>query len=407
MECEEWIAREQLAGGGKREVEPRRGVPGSARSCIHSGGVSSSQPHLPDGLRPRDQAILAEYGDYLLLQRGRSPHTVRAYLGDVGDLLAESPGDSTGADLAALDLAALRRWLAGQARRGLSRSTMARRGAAARAFTAWATQRGYLDADPGLRLRSPKADKSIPVVHTVEAAHSMLEVAREAASAGGTLGDGAPNPANSARPGDVADSAHSLDSADTANSSDSADPAEPTEPAEPADTANSVNPVLAARDWAMLEMLYGSALRVSELVGLDITSLMPADRLVRVMGKGGKERVVPYSVPTQRALAAWLRYRAELAQGEPAALFLGARGARIDPRTVRTVVHRATANAGSPDLAPHGLRHSAATHLLAGGSDLRTIQEMLGHSSLATTQRYTHVSPERLIAAYQQAHPRA
>ena len=371
-------------------MERRRGESGFTSTCNHSGGVSSSQPHLPDGLRPRDQAILAEYGDYLLLQRGRSPHTVRACLGDVGDLLAESAGDSTGADLSVLDLAALRRWLAGQSRRGLSRSTMARRGAAARAFTAWATQRGYLAGDPGLRLRSPRADKSIPVVHTVEAAHTMLEVAREAASAAeaGQGGEGA----GSSTP---ESSDHSRISESLKHSGGSTGP------------EGSADSGLAARDWAILEMLYGSALRVSELVGLDTTSLMPAERLVRVMGKGGKERVVPYSVPTERALAAWLSHREELAHGQSTALFLGARGGRIDPRAVRTVVHKATATAGSPDLAPHGLRHSAATHLLAGGSDLRTIQEMLGHSSLATTQRYTHVSPERLIAAYQQAHPRA
>ena len=337
----------------------RRGVCGAGRNGKHSGGMTRSASwSLPDGLRPRDAALLEEYGDYLLLQRGRSQHTVRAYLGDVGDLLSGSAGDASGADLRAIDLAALRRWLAHQAKRGLSRSTMARRGAAARAFTAWATQRGYLATDPGLRLRSPRADKSIPVVHTVEAAHATLERSREVAQ-------------------------------------------------EPVDSDESGSAAVAARDSAMLEMLYGSALRVSELVGLDTSSLMPTDRLVRVLGKGGKERIVPYSVPAERALAIWLRHRAELAPSDSAALFVGARGGRIDPRAVRTVVHRATADAGSPDLAPHGLRHSAATHLLAGGSDLRTIQEMLGHSSLATTQRYTHVSPERLIAAYQQAHPRA
>ncbi|WP_348525549.1 tyrosine-type recombinase/integrase [Litorihabitans aurantiacus] len=158
----------------------------------------------------------------------------------------------------------------------------------------------------------------------------------------------------------------------------------------------------------MLELLYGSALRVSELTSLEISSLDHGERLVRVLGKGGKERVVPYGAPAADALGAWLAAREVLATPESGrALFLGRRGRRLDPRAVRAVVHAATGAADGPEIAPHGLRHSAATHLLEGGSDLRSIQELLGHASLATTQRYTHVSPERLVAAFVQAHPRA
>ena len=173
---------------------------------------------------------------------------------------------------------------------------------------------------------------------------------------------------------------------------------------DPADAA------MALRDQAMLELLYAAALRVSELTGLDMDSLDSTRRVVRVWGKGGKERVVPYGAPAAAAIDAWLTGGRPALRGAEsgAALFLGRRGRRIDPRTVRTVVHRRTAAVpGAPELAPHGLRHSAATHLLEGGADLRTVQEMLGHASLATTQIYTHVSAERLQAVYRQAHPRA
>jgi integrase/recombinase XerC len=175
----------------------------------------------------------------------------------------------------------------------------------------------------------------------------------------------------------------------------------------------------AVRDWAVVELLYASGLRVGELVALDVADVDLQERLVRTLGKGSKERVVPFGVPAARALAAWLeRARPEVVRraaqaspkaspAPPQALFLGARGGRLGSRQAREVVHRLTMLAGVRDLAPHGLRHSAATHLLAGGSDLRSVQEVLGHASLATTQRYTHVSPERLRASYTQAHPRA
>ena len=161
----------------------------------------------------------------------------------------------------------------------------------------------------------------------------------------------------------------------------------------------------------MLELLYATGIRVGELVGLDLDDLDRDRDLVRVLGKGRKERSVPFGRPARRALDAWLTSgpaRRCWPTGPAPALFLGARGGRIDQRAVRTMVHRRIADVpGAPDIGPHGLRHTAATHLLEGGADLRSVQELLGHASLATTQLYTHVTTDRLRAAYRQAHPRA
>ncbi|MEE6287727.1 tyrosine recombinase XerC [Georgenia sp. MJ173] len=301
--------------------------------------------------------LLDAFGRHLALQRSLSEHTVRAYLGDTRSLLAtiareDDDGGQPTVDLAELDLTALRRWLAEQSRAGRSRATIARRAAAARAFSTWAHRQGHLTEDVGARLQSPRPDKRVPEVLDVGEATTLLEVAARLA--------------------------------------DDGDPA-------------------ALRDWAALEMLYATGVRVSELVGIDLGAVDRPERTVRVLGKGGGERVVPYGIPADGALGQWLDHgRPALATAaSPPAVFLGARGGRLGVRAVRERVHALTALAGVRDLAPHGLRHSAATHLLAGGSDLRTVQEVLGHSSLATTQRYTHVTPERLRAAYRQAHPRA
>jgi integrase/recombinase XerC len=173
--------------------------------------------------------------------------------------------------------------------------------------------------------------------------------------------------------------------------------------------AAEANP-LALRDHAAVELLYATGIRVAELCGLDLGDLDQPRRLLRVLGKGAKERAVPYGLPAQRAVLRWL------AEGRPAlvgphsaaALFLGARGGRVDQRIIRTVVHDAVgAVPGAPDMGPHGLRHSAATHLLEGGADLRTVQELLGHATLATTQLYTHVTVERLKAIHDRSHPRS
>jgi len=319
--------------------------------------VVALAPATRDGEQVHEtDALLAAFARHLELQRGLSEHTVRGYVSDVRSLLAslapEGDQEPAAVDLAALDLTTLRAWLAGQAREGRSRATVARRAAAARTFCTWAHRQGHLTADVGRRLQSPRPDKRVPQVLAVDEAAHLLDLAEQVA--------------------------------------DDGDPAH-------------------LRDWAVLELLYATGVRVAELVGLDLDALDRRERTVRVLGKGGTERVVPFGVPADRALGEWLeRGRPELvAPGSPPAVFLGARGGRLGVRAVRERVHRLTALAGVRDLAPHGLRHSAATHLLAGGSDLRTVQEVLGHASLATTQRYTHVTPERLRAAYTQAHPRA
>lgn len=299
-------------------------------------------------------ATLDAFTRHLELERARSPHTVAAYRSDISDLLRFVYGPDAGqGDPGELSLTALRAWLAEATAAGAGRATIARHAAAARTFSAWAARQGLLDGDPAARLASPKVANEVPTVLSPGDAARLLDAAREAA-------------------------------------------------------AGPEAPATVVRDWAAFELTYAAGLRISEVTGLDLRSIESATRTVRVRGKGDKERVVPYGIPAERALAAWLGRRDELATSSSGgALFLGARGGRLDPRTLRGALHRLAARAGVKDLAPHGLRHSAATHLLEGGSDLRTVQEMLGHTSLATTQRYTHVTPERLRAAFAQAHPRA
>lgn len=313
---------------------------------------ASSSPGVGDPLPPAFEVALADYERHLRSGRGLSAHSVRAYVGDVRSLLDHAARMGR-AQVDALDLAVLRSWLARLASTGQARSSVARRAAAARSFTAWAQRTGLVTADPGALLATPRTGRSLPDVLRQEEATALLDVAALAAD------DSSPE---------------------------------------------------GLRDVAMLEVLYASGIRVAELCGLDVDDVDRHRRVLRVLGKGRKERVVPVGTPALRALDAWLaegRPRIVAGHGGPA-LFLGARGGRIDPRTVRRVVHRLLAHVpGAPDLGPHGLRHSAATHLIEGGADLRTVQELLGHATLATTQIYTHVSVDRLKATYDQAHPRA
>ncbi|GAA1476046.1 tyrosine recombinase XerC [Nocardioides aestuarii] len=314
---------------------------------------------MPEEPQERDRELpeqlttaLADYERHLVSERDLSAHTVRAYLGDLTTLFdhAERLGVERLADL---DLRTLRSWLANQQTRGSSRTTLARRATAARVFTAWLARTGRVAVDPGASLKSPKARTTLPGVLRADEARALLEAAAELADDGSPVG---------------------------------------------------------ARDVAMLELLYATGIRVGELVGLDVDDLDRDRQVVRVLGKGRKERSAPYGAPAAQALARWLETgRPALARsGSGAALFLGARGGRIDQRAVRTLVHQRLADVpGAPDLGPHGLRHTAATHLLEGGADLRSVQELLGHASLATTQLYTHVTTDRLRRAYQQAHPRA
>jgi integrase/recombinase XerC len=304
---------------------------------------------LPEDL----QVLLAEYEQYLRLGRNRSAHTVRAYLGDARSLLLHLCVRAADSGIGEVDLALLRSWLAEQSAGGVARTTMARRASAARAFTAWLTRTGRLVIDPGPRLGSARAHRVLPAVLGRDQARAALTAAESGAA--------------------------------------QHDP-------------------IALRDRLIVELLYATGIRVSELCGLDIDDLDRERRHLRVLGKGNKERTVPFGLPADRALQAWLRFgRPTVATTESGrALLLGRRGRRLDQRQARTVVHEVvSAIPGAPDMGPHGLRHSAATHLLEGGADLRVVQELLGHASMATTQLYTHVSIDRLKKVHDQAHPRA
>lgn len=301
---------------------------------------------LPTGL----EGACLGFESYLRDERGRSAHTVRAYVSDARSL-CRFVAERDVVDPAGIVLAHLRSWLATLTHQGCSRATIARRAASVRAFTAWCMRRGLLEIDPGERLASPKSGTHLPAVLDQASATKVMDHAAVASD------DGAP---------------------------------------------------VAVRDRAIIELLYGTGIRVSELVAIDIRDLDLDRRTVRVTGKGNKQRVVPFGLPAARAVSDWLSAREQLVGPRSGqAAFIGARGGRIDPRTVRESVHRLTEQAGVTSVSPHALRHSAATHVLEGGADLRAVQELLGHTSLATTQRYTHVSVERLRSTFVDAHPRS
>ena len=300
-------------------------------------------------LPPALAEVLADYEEHLRWQRDLSAHTLRGYVGDAVWLLDHLVRRG-GTCIEDLDLPTLRSWLAHNRTRGAGRATIARRAAAARSFTRWLRRSGLTAEDVGLRLVSPKAHRTLPEVLAPDQARAVVDSA-----------------------------------------------------------AGAEDPV-GLRDAVVLELLYASGIRVSELVGLDVDDVDRDRRLLRVLGKGRKERTVPYGAPAERALDAWLtRGRPALAtERSGPALLLGVRGGRLDQREARRTVHTAVAAApGAPDIGPHGLRHSVATHVLEGGADLRLVQELLGHASLATTQLYTHVTVDRLRAVHARAHPRA
>ncbi|WP_281194900.1 tyrosine recombinase XerC [Microtetraspora malaysiensis] len=361
------------------------------------------------------ESVLAEFERHLRVERDLSPHTVRAYMGDVTALLGHLR--ATGHDsLDALDITVLREWLGGQHQAGRSRATLARRSACARVFTAFCHRRGWTATDPGLLLGTAKSPRRLPVVLDQDEARALLDrndatrgrlssptETPPAASPPATAPGGAHVPASVEPAAD--ESVPVLGVRRTGNREDRGTPQ-----AERTGTRRAVDGPKELRDIAMLELLYATGMRVGELCGLDVDDVDRGRNTVCVLGKGRKERVVPFGLPALRALDAWcVRGRPSLLrEGSGPALFLGARGGRIDQGTVRRVVHARLAELeDAPDMGPHGLRHTAATHLLEGGADLRTVQEMLGHASLATTQIYTHVSIERLRKVYRQAHPRA
>jgi integrase/recombinase XerC len=305
--------------------------------------TESRHAALPASLRD----AVDRFAGHLAAERNRSVNTVRAYVVDVVSLLdhAVRMGAATPAEV---DLTVLRSWLARLRTTGAARTTLARRAAAARTFTGWAYRSGLLPTDVGQRLASPKPRRELPSVLRVEQAAALVE------------------------------------------------PVHGDEPA-------------LLRDRLVLELLYATGVRVAELCGTDLDDVDRSRRVVRVFGKGAKERAVPYGVPAERAIDTWLKHgRPALATDHSGrALLLGARGARLNPTVARRIVAGYARAAGLPHTTPHGLRHAAATHLLEGGADLRSVQELLGHASLSSTQVYTHVSIDRLRQAYRQAHPRA
>lgn len=299
-------------------------------------------------------AAIDSFSTYLSAERGFSAHTVRSYRSDLLSLAGFA--DRAGvAGTAGLSLELLRDWLWQGSQAGLAKSTLARRSAAARALTSWLAASGETEADAAVRLKAPKPDHHLPRVLTRAQMHGIFSVLSARAQSGDPAG---------------------------------------------------------IRDLSVVELMYASALRVSEATGLDLGSVDLARLTVRVLGKGAKERVVPFGVPAGHAISAYLeRARPQLAARSDVAtpaLFLSAHGTRLGVRAVYSLVSGLLAGVpGGGPSGPHTLRHTAATHLLDGGADLRAVQEMLGHASLGTTQIYTHVSTERLRESYKLAHPRA
>lgn len=294
-----------------------------------------------------------------------SSHTASAYLGDVRLALAhlglgeETPvGEALFAE--AFTHRGLKSWLSSRVREGRSRATVARNAASVRHFSRFLASKGYLDSDPGVLLETAGPDSALPNVLPLQAVERLVSRAAEEAE-------------------------------------------------EPEQAP--VQAAVAARDWALVELLYSAGLRIAEATGLDLESVDLDQMRVRVRGKGNRERVVPFGAPAAQAVQVWLGKRSTLVSEDSASsaqpLFVGVKGARVNPRVVRGRLHRLAARAGVPDVSPHDLRHSSATHLLEGGADLRFVQEYLGHQSLETTQMYTHVDAKRLVTIYNQAHPRA
>ncbi|WP_371408478.1 tyrosine-type recombinase/integrase [Micromonospora zamorensis] len=346
-------------------------------------GTRAMHQALPPELRD----AVDDFAEHLSRVRNRSAHTVRAYVTDLVSLLDHAVRMGC-IDLAELDLSVLRSWLAKQRTTGAARTSLARRAASARAFSAWAHRAGLLSSDVGAVLASPRAHRELPSVLRADQAAALVEApARQAPPVGSAPTNPPVRPAPSVSPA----------------------PTDPSPGPTPGAAQTAETEAVPLRDRVLLELLYATGVRVSEACGLDVGDVDHGRRVIRVFGKGGRERAVPYGVPAQRALDEWLR------RGRPAlvgarsgdALLLGARGGRLNPTTARQIVGAYAEAAGLPRTSPHGLRHSAATHLLEGGADLRAVQELLGHASLASTQIYTHVSVERLRAAYRQAHPRA
>lgn len=306
---------------------------------------------------------IAAYREHLAHERRASPRTVEHYGRDLEGLAVhlETTARRKVDDAKQLDVGDLRGWLGEQARKNAS-TTIARRISAVKGFFAFLRRRGEVERDPAAQLSSPKLRKGLPLVLGAEAASELVESPKAAARK----------------------TQHGKAEAEA----------------------------IAARDRAILETLYGSGLRVSEVVGLDLAHLDLESATARVLGKGNKERVVPLGPPCIEALRTWIALRKVMESSRRAqhatALFLGRNGTRLTSRRVEGIVRTlGSTSAGRDDVHPHALRHSCATHMLEGGADLRAIQELLGHASLSTTQKYTHVSIEHVMKQYDKAHPLA
>ncbi len=289
--------------------------------------------------------------DYLRDQRRVSAHTVRAYEGDLaqfGTFLSDEHVSGPPPGPEEIDTLAVRGFVAHLSRQGVGKSSIARKLSAVRSFLNHAVREGRIDTNPAASVPTPRVPKKLPRELTVDETFGLL---------------------------------------DHIQGSDDA----------------------SLRDRAILEFLYATGLRVGELVSLDLKDVDLKSRTVRVLGKGGKERIVPFGNPSARTLDSWIRRsRDRRMKTGIAALFLNLRGGRLTDRSVRRILDRRLREAAiQARVSPHALRHSFATHLLGAGADLRAIQELLGHASLSTTQRYTHVSMDALMQVFDRAHPRA
>ena len=307
---------------------------------------------MQDALPPSEEQLIEAFATHLSLERHLSPHTVTAYRRDVTKLAVFL--HRTGSQLSEVEYPVLRRYLAQEHTLGYARASIARGVGAVRTFYRWATAAGHVPRDPSLLLGRPKVVNRLPTVLRVSEAAALAEAPR----------DGAENP---------------LDRA------------------------------IALRDRAVLELLYGSGLRVGEAAGLTLERVDLDRGRVRPLGKGAKERDLPLSDFALDALRTYLDDgRATMAPEGSQALFFNRRRKPFSDRDIRTMVNRYGGELlPGRRVTPHTLRHSFATHLLEGGADIRAVQELLGHASVATTQRYTHVSRARLFAAYERSHPRA
>lgn len=307
----------------------------------------------PNELSPKWQDAIDEFLEHCRHSRARSENTLRAYQSDLlrlAKFCGQSPKELT--------LDSMRAWLASERKAGASTSTIARRAACVRSFCSWAFENQVIKADIGTRLRVANPNDHLPAIMKQAEAADLMSSSQ----------------------------------------------------ARVADASSPRQEAIATRDWAMVELLYATGIRISELVGLDITDLNFTNRTIRVLGKGNKERTVPFGKPAQLSLETYLARSRQVLHTPlaAAAVFIGSHGGRINVRTARRSVVESLANYGPTSVTgPHGLRHSAATHMLEGGADLRVVQELLGHSSLSTTQKYTHVTIERLREVFTQAHPRA